>query len=410
MDAMKNLDKRGYFIMLSRNLAFWVSMTLAFSCSSTQSQTISSAASLRQYPFQQGLQQGLIQQVIDDNTVRVILTDTGAMSLGQCTDAFGSPLPTLCATGVENNLIVMNGSSQQFKFSSLKTAGFLAGALNKGIFGQYIISETAEISGAVSAIGSSSDAKQKTQRHQVVYEWSKYAVVGLEPGSTRADKPMVSSADFGFAVRMILDVVIRDTSATANLNLGPGQLEAALALGIAEVSIRHQVLGMRMPMLSEKSYTIKSYSDVEKALEDFHGKAKVVSEHWEKKCISNDEATNGSNGEAIRGCNITPVMLAYYVNGQSVGRNLRDRHRLEHKCNAAEAAVNELAAKKMRSKNAMLSDSDWKRYRYAEEIREQCDDDQTELAKLNEIIVRQATSENEATPEGTADSPGSAAE
>jgi hypothetical protein len=353
-------------------LVFSLSLAANAACGSSPQQ-ISTAASLRQYPFQQGLQQGLIKQVIDDNTIRVILTDTGAMTLGQCTDGFGSPLPTLCVSKADDKVALLGEAKREFKLESLEKKESLAAILNKGIFGQYAISETAEFSGSASAVGVTSDAKRKTQRHQVVYEWSKYAVVGLEPGQGSANVPIVSSADFGFAVRMILDVVIRESAATANLNLGPGQLEAALALGIAEVSVRHQVLGMRMAMFPDKSYDIKSYSDLQVALADFHAKAKAASEHWEQSCIS---------GAAIeKECNITPVMLAYYVNGQSVGRNLSERHRLEHKCNSAEAAVNDLAAKKLQSKDARLSDSDWSRYVYAEGRMKECKKELAELAK-----------------------------
>lgn len=379
--------------MRSRTLTFLFFLALAQGCGASP-QPIATAVSLRQYPFQQGLQQGLIKQVIDDNTIRVILTDTGAMRLGQCTDAFGSPLPSSCVER-DHGVVVLNKPDEEIDWEGLEQAGEMAAFLDKGIFGQYVISETAEFSGSANAIGSSSDAKHKTQRHRVVYEWSKYAVVGLHDKHMRANVSMVSSADFGFAVRMIFDVVIRETAATADLNLGPGQLEAALALGVAEVSVRYQVLGMRMAMLPDKSYDIKSYSDVQVALEDFHKKAKIASEHWKDACAAHGGGDGGA-GE----CSISPVMLAYYVNGQSVGKSLRDRRRVEDRCNAAEAAVNALAEKKLQSKNAYLSDSDWKRYKYAEERMERC------KVELEELLDKAATKE---TRQGSAgDKPGSA--
>jgi hypothetical protein len=280
-------------------------------------------------PFQGGLQPGLVTHTVDDNTVRVILTDAGEVAVGQCTNAFGNALMVSC---IQNPLVTVGDSGESVE----KPENLKAKFLNKGIFSQYSSSLTTEASAGGSAVGNTLSGEYRAQRYQVVYEWSRYATATMSSPPPSFVLPVVASADFGFAVRLILDVRIQNTESTAKLNLGPAQLEAALALGVAEVSIRYQVLGSTAEMLPKDAYKVKSYDDVREALDEFHKAATVLAGAWKSGCLT---AAGEKTIAEQTSCPVTPVMLAYYSKGPDIGVNHSERQGLQRECERAQASV-----------------------------------------------------------------------
>lgn len=328
--------------------------------------------------FQGGIQLGLVAHTIDDNTVRVVLTDAGEVSIGQCANAFGNALVSRC---FENPTATVGDSG----LSPTRAESLRAKLLNKGIFSQYSSAISREGSVGGSAFGSSISGESRGQRYQIVYEWSRYATATMSPPPPAGFiLPLVASADFGFAVRLILDVRIQNTESTAKLNLGPAQLEAALALGVAEVSVRYQVLGSTAEMLPKDAYKVRSYEDVKEALGEFHAAAKVLADAWKANCL-------GGAGEKTiaeqANCPVTPVMLAYYAKGPDIGINYSERRDLQGECDKAKAVAIELRARKAAAEDAKLSDSDWRKFLYAQSELARCQDVAKDLAARNRAVL-----------------------
>lgn len=312
-------------------------------------QDLDNPTSLRGYSFQRGLQQGIIAEPVNDNTVRVIATDTGAVTLGQCADNLGNTRSQICTDTITTDTTVRADDKETYR--SVRAGEPLFSKLNKAIFGQYTISSSADVSIELKAYAKGLLTRE---RHQVVYEWSRYVTIGLELRNGEISRePQVTSIDYGFALRMILDVRIQNTEATAALGLGPAQLEAALALGVAEVSVRYQALGVTASFLPKSIDQIKDAASLRARLGEFHKQALALKTKWESHCAG------GSSDEA--GCPVEIVPLAFYVTGQGVGRNFARERAQRQQCDTLQATEAALIAEKTAAPDGKLSDKKWNR-------------------------------------------------
>jgi hypothetical protein len=125
----------------------------------------------------------------------------------------------------------------------------------------------------------------------VIFEWCRYATVVVDIADVVEYIPVVSSGDYGFAVRLIMDISLVETESKLQANLGIGQIAGALSAGNAQVNVRFAVLGISQSLIPDKVYRIDSAADLFDTLNDFHTRVRSVSEMWQKSCASDLKRT-----------------------------------------------------------------------------------------------------------------------
>jgi len=429
--------------------------------------------------YQVGLQQGALAIPLDANQVRVLVSDTNPVFVGSTTDGFGiaewvydeDPYGKLSQSKTELNkeifgqFTVSNTSSGDAKvhvvgnkveferttqnhkvvyewsrYSTFTLSELLAsgtgGAPGAGR-SSATRSRVGGIGGALSARGSTVTRSRAGGTGGAFGAGGSRTIrsqVGGSGGGGSEDEEKilghVVAADFGFAIRLVLDVQIEDTSLTSGLKLGPADIEAAIAVGVAKVSARYQVMGMSASLLPEGVFEISSTRDLYDALNEFHKKVKntekllafcdmlvpatdetikMLGARLERQQgtggsgtggagargpVTTGSATGGSGIGRIDECSLNtassapggkelfrPTLLAYYSTGDQIGRNLEKRSELEDECSFYRAIAVALTRKKALQPKGQLRERQWKQLLNAEYYGEKCEMQLARLAK-----------------------------
>lgn len=323
------------------------------------------------------------------NSTRVIVTDTGGVTLGSETDKFGFALAAKPPPG---------WFDEELKLL----------ALTSELFGKEIYRSEGSFDVSLAVAGQATKGAYAQKRYIIIYEWSGYGTISVKE---QPAKFSVIKGDYGFAVRLVLDVEIRETEATAKLALGPGNLDAALALGVATVSARLQTLGTTASFLPDQDIDIRSATDLTEATQRFHAAGQRLERKLAEcgKVVAFDQVTHKQIDPvepppAFCGTIAKPAMLAYVSFGDGIGDRLREYQLISAECNAYRANLQGLAMKRAASKDAELSDSETKQEEYLEWIFADCgkrlaslDKNATEAEAMAEASAEGKTEGNEKT-------------
>ncbi len=308
--------------------------------------------------FQRGLQNRAIPEMVDPNTVRVLLSGSSRVETGAPADKFGFAMALPRATSPIQEI-----------------------AYDKGQFREYSIQTESSGTAGLKAAGGSITGEGSVERYRLVYEWSRFSSVTSGAGDNKPaleqwTMPQVSAVDVGFAVRLLMELTITKTRATADIALGPANLEAAFALGAASISAKYDIVGTNATFLPSNTTTIENLEAYEKARQDFHDRAKQLEEILGKcgklrplpdtkaqtdSAASPAETTTSSAAEPsgpaadapeddtpraveCRGLKLTPTVLAYESTGKGVGLALQELQRQQGECRAAREHVSGLRA------------------------------------------------------------------
>jgi hypothetical protein len=295
------------------------------------------------FNFESPYEGSFLATPMDSGQIRVVSSDFAGVEIGLCADESGGVTGKPCGKdkGIPewDALKLMSLPSGRLPATATESeargSSFVC-SLSGGTFGQQ--SRLVSINSAVGA--SYGPASGKTTltyaRYQLVYEWSRSVNVFAPVNALNSESdPVVSSADYGVALRLLMDVELKSTDAEVGANIGIAQLTAALALQQAMVNVRFVVLGAMTSFLPDKAIRIDSASDLHEVMSDFHNRARELSGAWEQECKRSKEpgSTVGTGSTASTAASTTPstsvigilrpVMLAYYVRGHQVGEKLR---------------------------------------------------------------------------------------
>jgi hypothetical protein len=236
------------------------------------------------YPDELSLREG--------TTVRVPLTGTPKVDLGQCVDIRQRLRPGACAAGTPG------------------AAPITVGDLWAGRFRYHSRLFSLDTSGEVKAGGSSGKTAVSIATHELLIEWSRGSALqyqdnpkpdgskkcpiegDVSPRGTPAPaggttKPTDDSCGFvwaveqGIAIRVFFTVKLRNIKADATLSFGFGSLAAALALGHAEVQVRYQTIGIDKDILPETApINVTSIDDLLGVKQAMYAAIKAASDDW----------------------------------------------------------------------------------------------------------------------------------
>lgn len=269
--------------------------------------------------------------VEDLNSIAVVPSGSSSVRLGECTDFLGNPLGISCegrdVTPDSVAVRVADGRATELgNLSILNPSRLSSGDLSHGDYREFVSAVTLDTQAALSAFGSGTSTTVAIKRFQIVYQWSQSALVRVDSRHLYHDLPAVVGARYGFAARMIFDAEIRETEATLDLNLGPAQLDAALALGVSRVSVRYQMVGANTSLLPQSEYSIDSAAAMERAIREFQEITKQLDKSWREEClnaqfdIAYTEIPTDGSVDGI--CAVRPALLSYEVRGHMIGHAL----------------------------------------------------------------------------------------
>jgi hypothetical protein len=216
---------------------------------------------------------GFIAESVDDDQIRVVASDSGGVEIGACANRSGGAWDTSCWKDSVAPLL---------RLASLPREEFAPGSgndlicrLGEGTFGQRsrLVTYSANASAGVGP--AKGEVKITSATYQLVYEWSQSINVYAVPGLLKEHEPVVSSADYGVALRLIMDVSISSADSSLGATLGIAQLAAALQTDRAQINVRYSVLGAVKSFLPDGAIRIDSSADLFQVLADFHAQARA---------------------------------------------------------------------------------------------------------------------------------------
>jgi len=300
---------------------------------------------------------------VGSNQIKISRRDYPGVFLGSCADPAGGVLRTFCSHGVP----IMDVANTEPGTTSISPC-----ALHDERFGQTGRLVSFSGSSEVAAPFGGGQVKVVTGIYSLVYDWARSVKISLadeafvpEPAPAAAEKekqtadspPMplvVQSADYGVALRLILEVTLKEASGELDLTIGIAKLAAALATQTATVNARFLALGVRSTFLPAKPVRIDSVADLYEVLDEFHQKVHLVAGQWEMRCKhlipttvnegtpppgaptseanSSQFTTTIAQGTTDEGPSLVPVMLSYYVSGYKIGLHFEKYEQEQNRC------------------------------------------------------------------------------
>jgi hypothetical protein len=331
-------------------------------------------------------------EALDSNQIKVTRREYPGVRIGLCTDLAGGILLKSC--GAEPREVADH--SQDVPFDQLRSISEQVSnqricLLEDERFTQSGRLVSIEYSGGLTAPGANVEIAGRSGNYALVYEWQRSKnhrvlekKLPMPPGPDEPrEPPQVQSADYGLALRLVMDVALRENDASLSATIGLANLAAALAQQQATVNVKFLALGIPDSFLTTRAIRIDSVADLYEVLDEFHKKVLDVASAWAKKCEQRaplpsrydpiyeqyargyDEPappsrsaapSTGTGGSApsepdkkAKDILLTPVMLAYYVQGGSIGRQFEAYQAIRRKC------LKQQSEKKEQDKECSLS-------------------------------------------------------